>query len=102
MNYHVIRVEFQVHGSLHVHSFLWIIDAPVLSDNSVDEYIKFTDDILNTIYARCKRKSRTLPSSYNKTGTLSFKFTSKIKKMLLPIWKFSVDHITHGVQLQDD
>ena len=30
VKYHAIRVEFQVRGSPHIHSFLWIMDAPVL------------------------------------------------------------------------
>ena len=31
VKYHAIRVEFQVRGSPHIHSFLWIIDAPILT-----------------------------------------------------------------------
>ena len=29
VTYYVIRVEFQVRGSHHVHSFLWVLNAPV-------------------------------------------------------------------------
>ena len=27
---HAIRVEFQVRGSPHIHSFLWTVTAPIL------------------------------------------------------------------------
>ena len=30
VKYHAIRVEFQVRGSPHMHSFLWVIGAPIL------------------------------------------------------------------------
>ena len=43
--YHAIRVEFQLRGSPHIHSFLWILDAPVLRKNNVDEYVRFADSI---------------------------------------------------------
>ena len=46
VKYHAIRVEFQVQGSPHIHSFLWIIDAPVLSKANIDEYIKFNDSVV--------------------------------------------------------
>ena len=31
VKYHAIRVDFQVRGSPHIHSFLWIVNAPILS-----------------------------------------------------------------------
>ena len=34
---YTIRVEFQVHRSPHVHSFLWIMHAPVLIKDNVNE-----------------------------------------------------------------
>ena len=43
---HAIRAEFQKRGSPHIHSFLWIIDAPVLSKANIDEYIKFIDSVV--------------------------------------------------------
>ena len=30
VTYYATRVEFQVRGSLHIHSFLWVLNAPVL------------------------------------------------------------------------
>ena len=41
VKYHAIRVEFQVRGSPHVHSFLWITDAPGLSKDNANEYTQF-------------------------------------------------------------
>ena len=46
VKYHAIRVEFQVRGSPHVHSFLWIIDAPILTKDNIDEYVWFVDSIV--------------------------------------------------------
>ena len=48
VKYHAIRIEFQVRGSPHVHSLLWIIDAPVLSPDTLDEYVQFIDGIIKT------------------------------------------------------
>ena len=31
VKYHAIRVDFQVPGSPHIHSFLWIVNTPILS-----------------------------------------------------------------------
>ena len=45
VKYHAIRVEFQVGGSSHIHS-LWIIDAPVLHKENVNEYIQLIDPIV--------------------------------------------------------
>ena len=41
-----MRVEFQVRGSPHIHSFLWVLDAPILTKDNVDEYRQFTDSIV--------------------------------------------------------
>ena len=46
VKYHVIRVEFQVRGSPHVHIFLWIVNPPVLTIETKDEYISFVDGII--------------------------------------------------------
>ena len=34
--YYVIRVEFQVRGSPHIHCLIWILKAPVLNEKNVD------------------------------------------------------------------
>ena len=46
VKYHAIRAEFQLQGSPHIHSFLWILDAPVLHKNNIDEYVRFVDSIV--------------------------------------------------------
>ena len=46
VTYYAIRVEFQVRGSPHIHSFLWILNAPVLTKDSIDEYVRFVDAVI--------------------------------------------------------
>ena len=36
VKYYVILVEFQFCGSLHVHSFVWIVNAPILTKDTMD------------------------------------------------------------------
>ena len=43
IKYYVIRFEFQVRGSPHIHSFLWILNAPVLSKDKIDHYKELVD-----------------------------------------------------------
>ena len=38
--HYAIRVEFQVRGSPHIHSFIWIINAPKLTKVNNDDYRK--------------------------------------------------------------
>ena len=45
--YYAIRVEFQVRGSPHVHCFLWVANAPVLTLKNKEEYEGFVDQIVN-------------------------------------------------------
>ena len=35
--YYEIRVEFQVPGSPHIHSFVWVLNTPVLTKDIIDE-----------------------------------------------------------------
>ena len=46
VKYHAVRIEFQVRGSPHVHSFLWIVNAPILSKDNVVEYTQFINGIV--------------------------------------------------------
>ena len=46
--YYAICVEFQVRGSPHIHSFIWILNAPKLSKETKDEYIQWVDSIIRT------------------------------------------------------
>ena len=48
VTYYVIRIEFQVRGSPHIHSFIWILNPPKLAEETLGTYIEFID---NTIYA---------------------------------------------------
>ena len=47
-SYYAARVEFQVRGSPHIHSFIWILNAPKLSKETKDEYIQWFDSIIRT------------------------------------------------------
>ena len=46
VKYHAIRIEFQVRGSPHIHSFLWIHDAPILNIDNISTYVNFVDGIV--------------------------------------------------------
>ena len=46
VTYYAIRVEFQVRGSPHIHSFLWVLNAPILTCDNIDEYIAFVDAVI--------------------------------------------------------
>ena len=46
VNYYTTRVKFQVCGSPHIHSFKWILNAPLLSKDNIQEYITFVDGII--------------------------------------------------------
>ena len=41
--HYAIRVEFLVRGSPHIHSLLWVEDAPKLNEETKDEYFEFVD-----------------------------------------------------------
>ena len=46
VKYHAIHIEFQVRGSPHVHSFLWVYDAPILNIDNISTYFNFVDSIV--------------------------------------------------------
>ena len=46
VKYHPIRTELQVRGSPHVHSFLWVHDAPNLNIDIISTYVNFSDGIV--------------------------------------------------------
>ena len=48
VKYYTIRVEFQTRRSPHIHSFLWITNAPVLTKDNIQEYINSVDGIFKT------------------------------------------------------
>ena len=43
-------MEFQIRGSPHVHSFIWIIGAPKLTLHNVDEYINWLDNVVSACW----------------------------------------------------
>ena len=43
---YAIRVEFQFRGSPHIHYFLWVVNAPVLSKDTKVGYIQFINHIV--------------------------------------------------------
>ena len=47
VKYYAIRVEFKVRGSPNIHSFLWFLNAPVLTKDNLDEYIIFVDAVVS-------------------------------------------------------
>ena len=52
--YYAIRIEFQVRRSPHIHCFIWILNTPVLNDNSLAEYVSFVD---KTVHAYLPNKN---------------------------------------------
>ena len=54
--YYAIRVEFKVFGSPHVHCFLWVVKAPVLTSNNKEEYVAFVDQIIHAVLPEKKKK----------------------------------------------
>ena len=46
--YYAIQVEFQVRGSLHIHSFISILNAPKLRVFIIDECTKWVDSIVRS------------------------------------------------------
>ena len=47
-SYYAKRVEFQVRGCSHIHSFIWILDVSKLTKESKQEYIQWIDSIIRT------------------------------------------------------
>ena len=47
VQYYAISVEFQVRGSPHIHSFLWVLNQPKLTVDTIDQYIEFLDAVVS-------------------------------------------------------
>ena len=45
--HYAIRVEFEIRGSPHVHSFIWVIGAPKLILHNVDKYINWLNNMVS-------------------------------------------------------
>ena len=46
--YFAIRVECQVRRSPHIHSFIWILNAPNLTKVNIDDYRKWVDSVIRS------------------------------------------------------
>ena len=46
-NYFVTRIEFQVRGRPHIHTFLWIFNAPILSEIIIEPYSEWLDQMIS-------------------------------------------------------
>ena len=46
--YYAIRIEFQVRGSPHIHSFIWILNAQKLTKVNIDGYRKWVDSVIRS------------------------------------------------------
>jgi len=57
----VTRLEYQTRGAGHIHCLLWIKDAPILGQNSVEEVKRYINSIIT-----CEKPDReTSPTPYN-------------------------------------
>ena len=45
-----ILAEFQILGSPHIHSFLWIVNALTLTKDNKEEYIEFVENIIHVTF----------------------------------------------------
>ena len=39
-------MRFQFRGSLHIHSFRWVLNALTLAENTINEYVEFLDSVV--------------------------------------------------------
>ena len=46
---YVIKIEFQIRGSLHVHCLLWMKDAPKINQDSDDDVCRFIDKYITAV-----------------------------------------------------
>ena len=47
---YVIKIEFQMRGSLHAHCFLWLKDAPKIDKDPDDVVCAFIDKCITAVY----------------------------------------------------
>ena len=94
--YYAICVEFQVRGSPHVHCFLWVTTAPVLTSKNKEEYVTFVDQIVHAFLPdrnenpelhnlvklyQLHRKSRTCRKYKNEPGLNLESFSRKTQQL---------------------
>ena len=44
--YYSIRVEFQFRDLPHIRSFLWVLNASTLAENTINEYVEFLHSVV--------------------------------------------------------
>ena len=74
------RVEFQQHGSPHIHMLVWIENAPTLETNSEGEIVQFVDK-----YLTCNTDNE---KTANLVGLQSHKHSKTCRKKGKPICRF--------------
>lgn len=62
--YYAIRVEFQFRGTQHTHSFIWVKDAPTLTESNISNYINFLDFTTHAYLPREKNELYNLVKKY--------------------------------------
>ena len=82
MKYHAIRIEFQVCGSPHAHSFLWLWYALILSKDNTDEYILFADSIVKATLTNFSVNQR-FSNNISNIHTLSLAVNTKIRLVVI-------------------
>ena len=60
---HAVELGFQVSGSPHIHSLVWVIGAPNLLTTSEDEYVAFVDNIISVSF-QIRRRGRDFLNLY--------------------------------------
>ena len=71
--YYAIRLEFHVRGSLHVHSFIWILNAPKLTKVKINDYRKWVDSVIRSDLPDPNNKPALFELVKNLSNTSSFK-----------------------------
>ena len=99
IRHYIIRVEFQVRDSPHIHSFLRILNAPVPSKDIIEHYKEWVDSIISArlpnptknpkLFELVKmyqlhRHSKTCRKHKNRPGRFNFVRYFILKKLLLP------------------
>ena len=75
--YYAIRIEFQERGSPHVHSFIWILNAPNIQNEAV--YIKFIEQTINS----------QLPDPLNDPELFKLDKTYQVRAHSKTCWKYN-------------
>ena len=87
------RVEFQQHGSPHIHMLVWIENAPTLEKNSEEEIVQFvdqyltcsatTEDTAHLVELQTHKHSRTCRKKGRAICRFGFPLPPVLKTMLL-------------------